>query len=246
MSGRLKVLAWNLNHRVNQKVIPPSVAGVLADLDVDIALFNEFVERSPRAAFRQQLTERGYVHQLVSYSPDQQNRVLAASRLPITLGDLQPPSMDLCATASLLHLLVDGSNLEIIGLRVPTYKTGADRRLYRAELNRILLAAQGRTMVVAGDFNEDPFRRGADPAARTVPFNGAAMFTVTNPIGDWSYMNGASMRTSRIDHVMHTGAVRIVDPVYCCEIDGLHLAGPNDLAPISDHAALVFAVEPIE
>ncbi len=39
---------------------------LLADLDVDIALFNEFVERFPREAFRQQLADRGYVHQLVS------------------------------------------------------------------------------------------------------------------------------------------------------------------------------------
>ncbi len=245
MYDRLKVFAWNLNHRINQKVIPSSVADLLADLDVDIALFNEFVERLPREAFRQQLADQGYVHQLVSYSPDRHNRVLAASVAPISLGDLRPPSMDGAATASLLHVLVDGSELEIIGLRVPAYETGLEKRQYRSELNEILRAAQGRTIVVAGDFNEDPFRRTADSAATTLPFSGAEKFTVTKPIGDWSYMNSSGTKTSRIDHVMHAGAVRIVDPVYCYEVDGLHLAGPKDLAPISDHAALVFAVEPI-
>ena len=239
---RLKVLAWNLNHRINQKVIPPTVAAVLNGLCVDIALFNEFVERSRREGFRQQLSDQGYVHQLVSFSPDRHNRVLAASRVPISPGDLKPPSMNGPAEASLLHLRVDGCDLEIIGLRVPAYTTGAKRRGYRAELNAILQGAEGRAIVVAGDFNENPFHR--DVGATATPFKGAEMFTATNPVGDWSYMNSLGTKTSRIDHVIHTGPVRIIDAAYCYEVNGIHLAGPNDVSPISDHAALVFTVEP--
>ena len=241
---RLKTLAWNLNHRTTQKVVPPTVVGVLDGLDVDIALFNEFVERSPREAFRQELSDRGYVHQLVSFSSDRHNRVLAASRVPIGLGDLKPPSMNGTAVASMLHLLVDGTNLEIIGLRVPAYTTAAKRSEYRAELNAILHGAQGRAIVVAGDFNEDPFRPPTDASSTAVPFKGVEMFAVTNPIGDWSYMNSLGTKTSRIDHVMHAGAVRIDHATYCYEVDGIHLAGPKDISPISDHAALVFTIEP--
>jgi hypothetical protein len=52
-------------------------------------------------------------------------------------------------------------------------------------------------------------------------------------------MNSRGTATSRIDFVMHTGAVRIVDAAYFHEFDGRHLAGPKQVSPISDHAALV-------
>lgn len=218
------------------------MAGVLSDLDVDVALFNEFVERSPREAFRQQLSAHGYIHQLVSFSPDRHNRVLAASRIPITPGDLAAPSLNGPARASMLHVRIDDSNLELVGLRIPAYTTGEKRRTYRAELNAILGSAAGRAIAVAGDLNEDPFGRGVDSAVRAVPFRGAETFTVSRPVGDWSYMNSLGTRTSRIDYVMHTGAARVVDAAYCYEVNGVHLAGPKSASPITDHAALVFTV----
>lgn len=140
-------------------------------------------------------------------------------------------------------LHVDGCDLEIIRARVPAYTTGAKQREYRAELNAILQGAEGRAIVVAGDFNENPFRR--DVGATATPFKGAEVFTATNPPQNWGYMNSLGTKTSRIDHVIHTGPVRIIDAAYCYEVNGIHLAGPKDASPISDHAALVFTVEPL-
>jgi endonuclease/exonuclease/phosphatase family metal-dependent hydrolase len=159
MEGPLRVLAWNLGHRVNERVIPDAVPDVLARLDVDVALLNEFVDGPTRQPFREQLTVRGYVHQLVSFTPAKHNQVFAASRTPISLGDLAPPSMDGSAISNFLHLCVKGTDIEMVGLRVPAYETATERTEYRAELIETLLAAESRAIAFAGDFNEDPFTR---------------------------------------------------------------------------------------
>jgi len=47
---------------------------------------------------------------------------------------------------------------------------------------------------------------------------------------------------SRIDHVMHTGRLRLSDVRYHYEMGELLIAGATAQGPLSDHAALTFSV----
>jgi hypothetical protein len=218
------------------------VAEVVAALDVDLAIFNEFVDGPTRGSFRGKLSSLGYPHQLVSRAPARNNRVFAACRRPLTLGGLAPPATDSSAIANWLHVRVEGVDLDVLGLRVPAYVKSAQRHAYRRALVEILQSTADRPIVVTGDLNEDPFRR--DPEASLVPFAGAPTFSVVRPHGEWSYISNAGRSTSRIVHVMRTAAVRVTDVRYHCARGGVLIAGPAAERPVSDHAALTFTVEP--
>lgn len=242
MERTWQVAAWNLNHRARQRAIPSAVGAVIAELDVDIVLLNEFVDGPGRGAFREQLASLGFEYQLVSTRPAKNNQVFAASRTPISIGDLPSPTTNSSAIANWLHIHFDGSDLELIGLRVPAYTRGSERRAYHAQLAEILRSAGGRPLVIAGDLNVDPFAKAGVSPPPSSAFRGAEMFSVPLPAGDWSYINHRGTSRSRLDHVLHSASVQVSDVRYHYELGNVLIAGPTADGPLSDHAALTFTV----
>ncbi len=126
-----------------QKPIPPAVVEVTSLLDVDVALYNEFVDGPTRTAFREQLTDAGYEHRAVSVTHGRHNQIFIASRVPFSLGD---------------------------------------RSCQRHQ--------------------RQPVPPGRHTRRRPMLYDLAASFTVTNPVGEWSFMRPNGKVTSRIDHVL--------------------------------------------
>ena len=243
MLKRVTVTAWNVGHRARRKAIPDGLHIVLESLDSDVVMLTEFVDGgADRDQLRERLRAAGY-HQIQLTDPlPVHNQVFVASRLPFDVGDIAAPTTDSHATSNFLHVRLDDSDIELIGVRAPSY-TGAVKSAYWGEVDGILRNAGDRALVVAGDLNEDPFK-GVSESFNSRKFRGSASFSAARPEGRWSYMNpNKEASRSRIDHVLHTPRVRISDARYVDEIAGIRLAGPASSSPLSDHAALTFAAE---
>jgi endonuclease/exonuclease/phosphatase family metal-dependent hydrolase len=151
-------------------------------------------------------------------------------------------TMDDFARSNFLHLCLHDSDIELIGIRAPWWDARTNS-VYRQELTAILRSLQTRALIVAGDLNEDPFKRIQDESVASVPFRDADMYSVPRPTGPWSFTNHDGTRTSRIDHVLHTARIWVHDARYVYDVEGIRLAGPTSVQPLSDHAALTFTAE---
>jgi endonuclease/exonuclease/phosphatase family metal-dependent hydrolase len=236
------VAAWNVGHRAKRKSIPDDLATVLESLDCDVVMLTEFVDGgADRDQLRERLGTAGYNHMHLTDPLTGHNQVFVASRLPLDMGDIAPPTTDSHATSNFLHVRLQDSDIELIGMRAPSYK-GAVKSAYWGEVDGILHNAGDRALVVAGDLNEDPFK-GVSESFTSRKFHGSERFSAARPEGRWSFMDPTRETRSRIDHVLHTPRMRISDARYVDEIAGFRLAGPASSSPLSDHAALTFAAE---
>jgi endonuclease/exonuclease/phosphatase family metal-dependent hydrolase len=241
MANYVSVAAWNVGHRTTRKPVPEELAAALEHLSADVVFLMEFVDEGiGRDQLGKRLDAAGYKHVHMTKRLPRHNQVFVASRLPFDTGDITPPTMDSHASANFLHVRLHGCEIELIGIRAPAYKTAAERHAYWGEVDGILHNVRDRAMVVAGDFNEDPFK-GVSETFTSRRFHGSETLRVQKPVGPWSYMNPHKEASrSRIDHVLHTPRVQIRDARYLYEIEGIRLAGPGSSAPLSDHAVLAF------
>lgn len=236
----MRIAAWNIGHKASKKAIHPNLVSAVTALDVEVVTFNEFVDGPGRGAFRAELDDAGFGHQIVSLTRDRHNQILIASKWPMWAGDLQPPQFDGSAISNFLHVVFPASRLELIGLRVPAYeKKRAEMTPYLADLARCLDGAGDRALVVAGDFNLDPFA-GFPLGAGPVDWPTCPGLTVHEPGEGWSFSFSDGTGTSRIDHVAASAHVHVDDVRYVTEAGGIPLAGLAADKPVSDHAALVF------
>ena len=241
----MKVIAWNLAHQVRKKPIPDHLVDVIADLEADTVLFNEYVDHESREPFKAAMCDAGYNWQAVSFTPARHNQIFAASRFPFEVGDLNPPQFDGSAISNFLHLKFEDFPVEMVGLRAPAYKKKADWNAYWDELAGIMASASDRSILFAGDVNYDPFKRAGQPKAMTVPFHLCDGYFIPNPSGDRSFL-AHSGNGSKIDHVIHTKTVKVVDVEYLDRVREWFLTGERDNKPISDHAVLRFRVTEID
>jgi endonuclease/exonuclease/phosphatase family metal-dependent hydrolase len=242
MANLVTVAAWNVGHRTTRKHIPEELGAALEHLGTDVIFLTEFVEEGfGRDALLKRLDAAGYEHVHMTKRLPRHNQVFIASRLPFDIGDIAAPAMDSHATANFLHVRMHDRAIELIGIRAPAYKTGAEKHSYWREVDGILHGVQDRALIAAGDFNEDPFK-GVSETFTSRRFHGSETLRVEKPVGPWSYMNPHKEASrSRIDHVLHTPRVEIRDARYHYEVEGIRLAGPGSSAALSDHAVLTFA-----
>jgi len=245
----MRVIAWNVAHQIKMRPIPADLPALFDSIGADVVLLNEFVDGPSRAAFYADLQQAGYLWRLVSETPGVHNQILAASRLEFRPGDLRPPTlgdrMDGSAISNFLHIRFQQPEIEMVGMRAPAYTVSADRRAYWSEMADLVSGVADRPILFAGDINMDPFKRAGQVGAKAIGFEHCAAFTVPNPSGEWSFRDkGGRWAPTRIDHVLHSSAVRIEDARYVEVHNGRVLAGLRPHLPISDHAALVFEATP--
>jgi len=185
----MKIVSWNLNHRICEKHIPDNLVDLLVALDVDVVLLNEYVHGTSRTQFSDALTTAGFEHQLVSFTPARHNQVFAAAKKPFSLGDIAPPTFDGSAVSNLLHIKFDHTPIELVGLRVPAYEKAGDLTEYMRQLHDIMGTVAGRAIVFAGDINSDPFAKPGVRDALELDWSGCHGYRVPNPSGAWSYIN---------------------------------------------------------
>jgi len=198
----MRAAAWNLGHQASRRAIRVEIVPVLVALGVEVVAFNEFVDGPGRGRFRADLDDAGFGYQIVSLTPARHNQILVASRTRMWAGDIRPPQLDGSAVSNFLHVVLPDHGVELVGLRVPYYEKGERWKMkpYLEQLGASLAPACPRALVVAGDFNTDPFD-GAT-GATTVPWATCPGLTVHEPAPGWSFHPGnETSLPSRIDHV---------------------------------------------
>jgi len=239
----MKVISWNLNHRINEKAIPADIGEIFVGLGADTVLLNEFVDGESRGPFRESLKRAGYLHQAVSPTPARHNQVFAASRFAFLAGDIQPPQLDSSAMSNFLHIRFPDFPVELVGMRAPAYLKAAERNEYWTQLAAIMDGVKDRAILFTGDVNYNPFNKAKTPAdADHVCFHLCREYRIPNPKGDWSYISLSGTGRSRIDHVLHTNRVDVSNPEYITRLGDRVLAGARLETPITDHAVLRFEV----
>jgi hypothetical protein len=112
-------------------------------------------------------------------------------------GLLPLPGHTEAATTTWLHRRLPELDLEVVGLRSPTYVTPAGREGYGNQVAHIARLARGRRLIFIGDLGTDPAtdtRGCAEPLQRLF----ADGFALTRAQGDWSHRLPDG-RTTRVD-----------------------------------------------
>jgi ABC-type Fe3+-hydroxamate transport system substrate-binding protein len=87
----MKLLTWNVNHRTDEKPIPPPMAEAIISLKPDIIVLNEYVPGTSRENFLSDLKSNGFLDIKISPGPTGQNHILIAARTPLIEGEIKAP-----------------------------------------------------------------------------------------------------------------------------------------------------------
>jgi endonuclease/exonuclease/phosphatase family metal-dependent hydrolase len=248
----MRIVAWNVAHQALSRPIKPAIPQALGRLAADVIVLTEYVERRSLldghdflcAAFG----EQGLSH--IQLSPEnpakyggrvdhfQANRVLIASRYPLERrADLEPEPAEYART-NYLQVWVPDFDLNLIGLRVPAYATGSAKRAYWKWFEALTTSWSGRRMVIIGDLNADPDRKGDVGGAFLARIRASGAWAMPDPAGDpWSFFskNGS---TARIDRALIAPSVGVGVTSYLAESEQHRYAGRSAEA-LSDHSVLI-------
>lgn len=233
----MHILSWNLNHRTLEKTIPTGVIDVIRSLCPDILILNEYVDGPSRDLFKSELGRIGLGEIEISHASRGQNQILIASRFTHTPGDLQPPDITEHSKTNFLHRRFANSALEVVGIRVPAFKEPELQRAYWRMLSEIVLSVGSRRIVFIGDFNANPERPSTVGGASMCELRQKG-WQIPVPDGAWSYTSHDGSQTSRIDHAIVSTQIVVESARYCYYENGIQIAGPKTVEPLSDHAAL--------
>jgi len=197
-------------------------------------VLNEYVHGPSRVDFLQSLKDRGLQHIKYSERIGINNQILIASRDPFMPGNLSAPEMrDGISESNWLHLSLNPIGLDVVGVRVPAYRTSKDLRAYWEKFTGLVQASASRRVLFIGDLNADPDSEthlGSTYLKRLRSENWA----IPSPKGPWSFASG-----SRIDHVIASPGIIINSATYLSVLEGVTLASKPIAESVSDHAALV-------
>lgn len=241
-SARRRIISWNLNHRTIEKPVPEDAVRFLIESGADLISLNEFVDGPSRIAFKDALTNAGFIHQFLSPSLGKNNQVFIASRMRIVAGDITPPTLTEAAITNFLHVKIDDSDIELVGFRAPAYKLGSERHAYWKQMTDIIRANGHKNIVFVGDINYDPFIN-AKIETSAIYFEPDSQFTIPNPAGAWSFISANGKNTSRIDHAIVATGVAVSDVEYVATFNEIRLAGATAARAITDHAVLAFSID---
>jgi len=254
----MRLLTWNVNHRIQEKAIPPQMAEAIDSLKPDVVVLTEFVDGITRNNFFAELKKFGFSYKISEgrdgQKRDGQNHVLIASRTTLVDGDIHvPPSepavppneplIPLAFPSNVLHVKVPDKDFEILGLRVPMPLKSANRQACWEWIMATAKENCGRPFVIMGDFNIDreysPVKCGkrfdqlADIGMHHVP----AM-----PLDYVSYFPPSGGEGTRIDHAFLSR--HFINPTaqYRAE-SGQYLFAGNKPGAMSDHAVLLVDAE---
>ncbi|MBP9014086.1 MAG: endonuclease/exonuclease/phosphatase family protein [Smithella sp.] len=239
----MKILSWNLNHRIQLKVIPDAVLSIINEISPDLIVLNEYVDGEERLSFKNGLNEIGFLHISVSQKLNRQNQVLIASKAKHERGDLNPPPYDEASVSNFLHVVVPAYDIEIVGLRVPAYKNNFDLTTYWCNLLDIIRSTICRNIVFIGDFNCNPAVL-RTPGAKCLNILCEENWRLPIPKGNWSYVSYNGQKRSRLDYAIGSPEVGNMSGIYISKLGSYVIAGTKVENPISDHAILISEISP--
>ena len=64
-SSVMRIVAWNINHRIREKAVPIQMTEAIVSLEPDVIVLTEYVHGPSCAAFLDELRRHGYPYWLV-------------------------------------------------------------------------------------------------------------------------------------------------------------------------------------
>lgn len=236
----MRILTWNLNHRIREKPIPPDLSKAIASLSPDVIVLTEYVPGSSRKGFKEDLSAIGLGYMCESDYTPKQNHVLVASRYPVQKGNILAPAIDEAFPSNVLHVSIPDKGFDLLGIRVPDYSKYP--KIRRACWDWIISTASSvkqRPFILIGDFNTDP----SYPKARCGDRIGRLIndgWQHSSSRADASYWTPKGHGVC-IDHSFVTQHFMIQNVRYIREEGEYIFAGKGNTA-LSDHAALIVDV----
>jgi exonuclease III len=243
----LRILAWNVNHRARPKRIAKGIVSGILSFSPDVVVLTEYVEGPDHSALCSDLEAGGLAALFLTPIQGTHNQVLVASRSMSTLGTFVPPDSLPHAVSNCLHVRLTYPSLDLLGLRVPMYKSLTEKRSYWDWFETAIQPLFAYPAVIIGDLNADP-RRSIGPGTDHLRRLEAAGWQLPDPAGPWSYISHQG-KTSRLDHALVSPSVTVGKAEYFASVHGYVFAGPvpahlSGCAPLvfSDHAPLVLDI----
>lgn len=254
----MRIATWNLDHRAGRGRMTPSgsLVRALHELDLDVVVLTEFVpKRCP--GLESALRESQLCHIACSELKGSGNNVLIAAREPVSPGSAPLPDFgDQDAQTNVLHVRLPGSDIDILGLRIPAYSRNHENWGKMWDW----IEAMGRRLVhgpavILGDFNVDPepsrrpnkwqcpdrMRAMAEEWQR-VPETGASYWAVSK-----AGLEENKTHPRQLDHAFVSRSLRVSASCYVTRTSSFVLVDPMNprsrAIALSDHAALVVEVE---
>lgn len=255
----MRLLTWNINHRVKED--PHQMAKGLVSLDPDLIVLTEYrpgVQRKTvesRKIFLDELGSYGFSDPIISKGDEKQNLILVIAKTHLVEGDIKAPVITVTnrlgkkqeATAlpsNVLHVKAPAWEFDILGIRIPDYSK--QDRLRRACWDWLLETTtkiRNEPFVILGDFNADrhPLKSPAyyctclekmvtDGWQHAQPKTGSSHVT---HVGGWE---------KQLDHIFLSRHFSFRESKYRTELHDYIFSG-NKPGAMSDHAVLVVDAE---
>ena len=232
----MKILTWNINHRIREKKIPDRMVQAITSLNPHVIVLTEYVPGASRDGFKEKLSSSGMPYMFESAATPRQNHIFIASKSPLVPGEISAPAIHEALPSNVLHLRLPEEGFDILGVRIPDYSRLP--RIRRASWDWLLATAssvKNNPFILTGDFNTDPGypkSRCGDCIGRLIN-DGWRDAIPSTGCSYWS-LRGSGVR---IDHAFITDHFTILHTRYITEENGFVYAGRGRNA-LSDHAAL--------
>jgi endonuclease/exonuclease/phosphatase family metal-dependent hydrolase len=236
----MRFATWNVAHQAKpHRQIPEAIGTALGSLSPDVLVLTEYVANETHAPFLQALDRAGLSHVRTSSYVRSENQVLVASRHPLEAGTVTGPDITPATGSNWLHVRIPNMGVEVVGVRAPMFKVGANRRQYWDWFEQTVPTLTSAPTVLLGDLNADPSRTRACGGAHLARL-GAMGWTVVTPVSGWAFQ-GKTGHTSRIDHGILSPGCSASAAEYRTSCGDIELAGAPRRG-YSDHAVLQFDV----
>jgi hypothetical protein len=232
----MRLVTWNLDHRLNGGHVPGNVITALTALEPDVVIVTERLAGPARRSFLEALAGIGLTHQLAPTPGTHRGDVLIVSRLKLVPGLLDAGATRDPPPTNMLHAYAPTGVLDVLRMRNPD--SGSRSNTRRACWDWLVRAAQTlkhRRAILIGDFDldADDERGGRIDLLRhltdagwqhAVPADGAR----------YRMANGDA---ARLDHAFLSPSIRKIDARYDLAAAGFSLAGTKE--SLSDQPVFV-------
>jgi hypothetical protein len=243
---RVRLIAWNVNHRQSDGPFPEWVDVAITTQHPDVVVLTEYVEGPSHARLVSALDDEGLYAVEVSSRENEHNQVLIAAREPLRRGGLLRPEPPIeYVPSNVLHVVLERSNVDVIGFRLPSFSKPEHRGFKRATWNWLLREAaklRNQAAIIAGDFNTAP--------GDSVSYCGDCLEELSRsgwdliaPSSGHSW-RGPSRLDRKIDHVFVTPPLGGTSR-YVWDYQSLAQEAASGKVGIPDHAMLVAELEPV-
>jgi len=219
----MRLVTWNLGHRLNGGHGPDNVITALTALEPDIVILTDRLPGPARRSFLASLAGIGLTHQLAPTPGQHSGHVLIVSRLRLVPGLLKAGATRDHLPPNMLHAYAPTGVLDVLGLRSPDSESRpTTRRACWERLVRAATALKHRRAILIGDFDVDANERadGTDHLRHLTDAGWKHAVSV-----DGSGYRTATGDAGRLDHAFLSPSIQMIDARYVLAAAGFRLTG---------------------